>query len=265
MNVQVRIPGTEHWTNKGDVKLFLWNKVAGDPARTRGTILFVHGSSMASQPTFDWKCRAGRIPPPWSTSPSKAMTLVRRHGGLRPLHQGARQQLADLVRRRRCQAAATYIQKLRGRARCWSTACRPVRCAPRCSPNGIPRWSTAWCSTPWCGPAKAPRRWPTGASGCRNPVEEPPADRSRLRAFDLQPRPPGTAEDSVIDAFADAILKLDEAHRHLRRHVFQAAGENPERIKVRRSSCAANGTGSRASTTWSSSSSGCPTRRSSSP
>jgi pimeloyl-ACP methyl ester carboxylesterase len=44
--------GTEHWTKKGDVKLFLWNKpsAAGGP---RGTILFVHGSSMASQPTFD--------------------------------------------------------------------------------------------------------------------------------------------------------------------------------------------------------------------
>ena len=53
MNVQVRLPGTEHWTNKGDVKLFLWNKCASDPAKTTGTILFVHGSSMASQPTFD--------------------------------------------------------------------------------------------------------------------------------------------------------------------------------------------------------------------
>src|SRR5262249_45594632 len=48
------IRGEEHWTNKGsDVKLFLWQKYAGDPAQTRGTILFVHGSSMASQPTFD--------------------------------------------------------------------------------------------------------------------------------------------------------------------------------------------------------------------
>ena len=28
MNVQVRLPGTEHWTSKGDVKLFMWNKVA---------------------------------------------------------------------------------------------------------------------------------------------------------------------------------------------------------------------------------------------
>src|SRR5207248_7495115 len=43
--------GTEHWTRKGDVKLFLWRK---SPSQApRGTILFVHGSSMASQPTFD--------------------------------------------------------------------------------------------------------------------------------------------------------------------------------------------------------------------
>src|SRR5438552_3944948 len=44
--------GTEHWTRKSDVKLFLWRKQPA-AAATRGTILFVHGSSMASQPTFD--------------------------------------------------------------------------------------------------------------------------------------------------------------------------------------------------------------------
>ena len=44
----------EHWTSKdGGVKLFLFEKCAGDPAKSIGTILFVHGSSMASQPTFD--------------------------------------------------------------------------------------------------------------------------------------------------------------------------------------------------------------------
>ncbi|MGH7913383.1 MAG: alpha/beta hydrolase, partial [Candidatus Binataceae bacterium] len=47
------IKGAEHWTNKGDAKLFLWEKCAGDPVKSNGTILFVHGSSMASQPTFD--------------------------------------------------------------------------------------------------------------------------------------------------------------------------------------------------------------------
>jgi pimeloyl-ACP methyl ester carboxylesterase len=45
--------GTEHWTKKGDIKLFLWNKPASPKVAAAGTILFVHGSSMASQPTFD--------------------------------------------------------------------------------------------------------------------------------------------------------------------------------------------------------------------
>jgi pimeloyl-ACP methyl ester carboxylesterase len=48
--------GTAHWTQKdtsaGPVKLFLWRK-RQDAAPDKGTILFVHGSSMAAQPTFD--------------------------------------------------------------------------------------------------------------------------------------------------------------------------------------------------------------------
>ncbi|HSD40605.1 MAG TPA: alpha/beta fold hydrolase, partial [Burkholderiales bacterium] len=47
------IAGKEHWTRKGDVKLFLWQKPAAAGAAKKGTVLFVHGSSMASQPTFD--------------------------------------------------------------------------------------------------------------------------------------------------------------------------------------------------------------------
>src|SRR5262245_46128905 len=43
--------GKEHWTQKGDVRLFMWRK--SPPKTTAGTVLFVHGSSMASQPTFD--------------------------------------------------------------------------------------------------------------------------------------------------------------------------------------------------------------------
>jgi len=45
--------GTEHWTKKGDVELFLWNKPPVVGAEKMGTILFVHGSSMGSEPTFD--------------------------------------------------------------------------------------------------------------------------------------------------------------------------------------------------------------------
>src|SRR5512145_2266940 len=47
------VNGFEHWTRKSDVKLFMWEKRAVDPAAAKGVVLFVHGSSMASQPTFD--------------------------------------------------------------------------------------------------------------------------------------------------------------------------------------------------------------------
>ncbi len=43
----------EHWTKKDDVDLFLWEKFTDSPENKLGTVLFVHGSSMASQPTFD--------------------------------------------------------------------------------------------------------------------------------------------------------------------------------------------------------------------
>ena len=47
--------GEEHWTTRGngEIELFLWHKPAAAGVPFAGTILFVHGSSMASQPTFD--------------------------------------------------------------------------------------------------------------------------------------------------------------------------------------------------------------------
>ena len=47
------VAGKEHWARKGQVKLFLWQKPQPAGTAPRGTVLFVHGSSMASQPTFD--------------------------------------------------------------------------------------------------------------------------------------------------------------------------------------------------------------------
>ncbi|MEO5784086.1 MAG: alpha/beta fold hydrolase, partial [Casimicrobiaceae bacterium] len=46
------VTGVEHWTKKGGVRLFLWEKFVGSPDG-KPAVLFVHGSSMASQPTFD--------------------------------------------------------------------------------------------------------------------------------------------------------------------------------------------------------------------
>ena len=49
--------GVEHWTHKntpeGNIQLFLWEKKASSRVPHAGSIFFVHGSSMASQPTFD--------------------------------------------------------------------------------------------------------------------------------------------------------------------------------------------------------------------
>ncbi len=50
------ITAHEHWTHKktadGDVRLFMWEKFVDSP-QGKPAVLFVHGSSMASQPTFD--------------------------------------------------------------------------------------------------------------------------------------------------------------------------------------------------------------------
>jgi hypothetical protein len=52
METRTRINGVEHWTRKGDVKLFLWQKAPPSGQATKGTIFFVHGSSWpASRPS----------------------------------------------------------------------------------------------------------------------------------------------------------------------------------------------------------------------
>jgi pimeloyl-ACP methyl ester carboxylesterase len=213
MNVQVRLPGTEHWTSKGDVKLFMWNKVAGDPAKTRGTILFVHGSSMASQPTFDLEV-PGR-------PDSSAMEYFARQGydcwcvdmegygrstkdrdNNAPISFGADD----------CFAAATYIQKLRGPRPLLvygisSGALRAGLFAER-HPDMVDR--LALDATVWTGegsPTLAERRkkLPEFIAKNRRPI-----DRAFVHSIFNRDHP-GTAEDRVIDAFADAIVKLDDS------------------------------------------------------
>jgi pimeloyl-ACP methyl ester carboxylesterase len=214
MNVQVRMPGTEHWTTKGDVKLFLWNKVATDPAKTRGTILFVHGSSMASQPTFDLEV-PGR-------PDSSAMEYFARQGfdtwcvdmegygrstkdrdNNAPISFGADD----------CHAAANYIQKLRGSSRplhvygISSGALRAALFAER-HPEQVDR--LALDAHVWTGegaPTLVERRkkLPQFAAVNRRPI-----DRAFVHSIFNRDHP-GTAEDKVIDAFADAILSLDDS------------------------------------------------------
>jgi pimeloyl-ACP methyl ester carboxylesterase len=57
LDTSAKIVGEEHWATKptpdGDVRLFVWRKRRIEPPTQRGTILFVHGSSMGSVPSFD--------------------------------------------------------------------------------------------------------------------------------------------------------------------------------------------------------------------
>ena len=117
MQQQRTVTGSEHWTMRdGDVKLFLWNKCAADPSRTNGIILFVHGSSMGSQPTFDLRVPgrpdssvmdffAARGYDTWCVDMEGYGRSTKTRDNNAPIAQGADD----------CFAAATYIQKLRGK------------------------------------------------------------------------------------------------------------------------------------------------------
>src|SRR5712691_8614571 len=107
--------GEEHWTNNGGARLFMWEKYAGEPAGPAGRILFVHGSSMASQPTFDLHVPgrsdssamdffAARGYDTWCVDMEGYGRSTKTRDNNAPITYGADD----------CFAAATYIWELRG-------------------------------------------------------------------------------------------------------------------------------------------------------
>ena len=208
-----KIVGQEHWTNKGDVKLFLWEKYVGDPARTQGTILFVHGSSMASQPTFDlqvpgrpdssvmeWFAKRGYDT--WCVDMEGYGRSTKDRDNKADIAQGA----DDLL------AAATYIQKTRGKRPMHvygisSGALRAALFAQR-NPTLVSR--LALDAMVWTGegsPTLAERRKKLPEFQAKN---RRPVDKAFVYSIFNRDHP-GTAEDRVIEAFADAILALDSS------------------------------------------------------
>ena len=208
------ITGTEHWTSKdGGVKLFLWNKCAGDPAKSIGTLLFVHGSSMASQPTFDLQVPgrpdssamdhfARRGYDCWSVDMEGYGRSTKDRDNNAPISQGADD----------CYAAALYIQKLRGKRPFLvygisSGALRAAMFAER-HPEMVAR--LALDAMVWTGegsPTLEQRRkkLPQFLAQKRRPID-------RAFVYSIFERDhPDTAEKRVVDAFADAILALDDS------------------------------------------------------
>ena len=207
------IKGQEHWTRKGDVKLFLWNKCAGDPARTQGTVLFVHGSSMASQPTFDlqvpgrpdssvmdWFAKRGFDT--WCVDMEGYGRSTKDRDNNAPISYGADD----------CLAAANYIAKLRGPRKLLvygisSGALRAALFAQR-NPDLVGR--LALDAMVWTGEgsptlAERKKKLPEFRTKNRRPID-------KAFVYSIFNRDhPGTAEDRVIEAFADAITALDDS------------------------------------------------------
>jgi pimeloyl-ACP methyl ester carboxylesterase len=214
--VQSRAPitGTEHWTSREDgVTLFLWNKCVGDPAKTSGIILFVHGSSMASQPTFDLHVPgrpdasvmdffAAREYDTWCVDMEGYGRSTKTRNNNASIARGADD----------CFAAATHIEKLRGKRPLLvygisSGALRAALFAQR-HPEMVAR--LALDAMVWTGegsPTLADRRkrLPEFRASNRRGI-----DRKFVRSI-FERDHPGTADDAVIEAFADAILKLDDS------------------------------------------------------
>ena len=206
---------TEHWTRKGDVKLFLYNKTSGN--KERGTILFVHGSSMASQPTFDLHV-PGR---PHSSAMEYFAGLgydtwtmdnegYGRSDKSRPINcdipNGADDLAAGSEYILRAMNAKAGVKKLLVYG-ISSGALKAALFAER-HPERVAR--LALDAFVWTGKGSPTleqrrKRLPEFQSKNRRPI-----DRAFVHSI-FERDHPGTADKAVVEAFADYILKLDDS------------------------------------------------------
>ncbi|HEY9447123.1 MAG TPA: alpha/beta fold hydrolase [Burkholderiales bacterium] len=210
---QAGVQGQEHWTKKGDVRLFLWEKRAVTQGVPRGTVLFVHGSSMASQPTFDLQVqgRPHSSVMEWFAEQGYDTWCVDMEGygrsdKSRPINFDISNGADDLA------AATDYIMKTRGAREFLvygisSGALRAALFAQR-HPDRVAR--LALDAFVWTGKgsptlAERTRKLPEFLKMSRRPI-----DRAFVHSIFNRDHP-GCAEEKVIEAFADAILALDDS------------------------------------------------------
>ncbi len=210
------VTGVEHYTTKatpdGDVRLFLWEKLVGTPDG-KPAVLFVHGSSMASQPTFDlhvpgrpdssvmdWFAHRGFVC--WCVD----MEGYGRSDKRRDINADISNGADDLA------AATDYIARKRGIKHfsaygISSGALRAALFAQR-HPDRVAR--LALDAFVWTGegaPTLVQRRkkLPEFIAKKRRPI-----DRAFVHSI-FQRDHPDCADPHVVDAFADAILALDDS------------------------------------------------------
>ena len=205
--------GTEHWTHKGGVKLFLWRKPPPGPGKPAGTILFVHGSSMASQPTFDLHVpgRPHSSVMEWFAARGFDTWCMDNEGygrsdKSRPVNCGIANGAEDLA------AGSDYILRATGARQLLvygiSSGALKAALFAQQHPERVAR--LALDAFVWTGegsPTLAERRkkLPEFQSKNRRPI-----DRAFVRSIFTRDHP-GTADEATIEAFADAILALDDS------------------------------------------------------
>jgi len=207
------IAGKEHWTRKGDVKLFLWQKPASPGVAKQGTVLFVHGSSMASQPTFDLHVPARPDSSVMDWFAARGFdTWCMDHEGYgrsdkqRPINCDIPNGADDLA------AGTDYILKTTGARKLLtygisSGALRAALFAQR-HPERVAR--LALDAFVWTGegsPTLAERRKKLPEFQAKN---RRPIDRAFVQSIFSRDHP-GCADEATINAFADAIVALDDS------------------------------------------------------
>jgi len=203
--------GTEHWTRKGDVKLFLWRKQPA--ATTAGTILFVHGSSMACQPTFDLHVpgRPHSSVMEWFAERGFDTWTMDNEGygrsdKSRPINCDIPNGADDL------EAGTAYIQKTTGAKKLLvygisSGALKAALFAER-HPERVAR--LALDAFVWTGQGSPTLEQRKKRLAEFSAMKRRPIDRAFVHSI-FERDHPGTADKATIEAFADAILKLDDS------------------------------------------------------
>ena len=209
--------GIEHWTKRstpqGDIDLFLWSKLANPAVPKKGVIFFVHGSSMASQPTFDLNV-PGR---PWSSAMDwfvnqgfDTWTMdsegYGRSSKFRNINSDIGNGADDLAAGTAYVMAATGVKSMLF----YGISSGALKAALFCQRHPERVDKLALDAFVWTGegsPTLAQRRKKLPEFLARN---RRPIDRAFVHSI-FQRDHPGTADEATVEAFADAILSLDDS------------------------------------------------------
>jgi len=213
MELRARTAGVEHWTRKGEVKLFLWRKSPPSGQPPKGTLLFVHGSSMASQPTFDLAVpgRPDSSVMDWFAARGFDTWCMDHEGYGRS--DKSRAINCDIANGADDLAAGTkYILEKTGAKKLLvygisSGALRAALFTER-HPGRVARLALdafVWTGKGSSTLAERRKKLAEFQSTNRRPI-----DRAFVRSIFTRDHP-GTADDATIEAFATAILALDDS------------------------------------------------------